>query len=74
VARCYTLDGLKAHVRQQVASTGRRVSFKVSESLIPGDQLTGAKGARYTAGCAILQKVGPDPNGRDLIALIEQQR
>jgi hypothetical protein len=74
VARCYTLDGLKAHVRQQVAPTGRRVSFKVSESLIPGDQLTGAKGARYTAGCAILQKVGPDPNGRDLIALIEQQR
>jgi hypothetical protein len=74
VTRCFTLDRLKAHVRQRVAPTGRQVTFKVFRTLLPGKQLTGSAGARYAAGCAILEKVGPDPNGHDLVALIHKKR
>jgi hypothetical protein len=59
-ARCYTVEELETLVRQRVAPTGRRVSFKVSAA-VPA------------TGCAIVEKVGPDANGRDLVALIEKK-
>jgi hypothetical protein len=65
-ARCYTVEGLEALVRQRVAPTGRRVTFKV------GDALGGGTGTR-AAGCAVVEKVGPDPNGHDLVALIDKK-
>jgi hypothetical protein len=73
VARCFTLDQLKVHVRQRVAPTGRPVTFKVFGNLLAGNQLQGTAGARYAAGCAILEKVGPAPNGHGLVALINKK-
>jgi hypothetical protein len=73
VKRCYTVAGLQALVRQRVAPTGRKVSFKVGEALGGGKSLTGSTGARYAAGCAIVEKVGPDPNGYDMVALIDKK-
>jgi hypothetical protein len=60
-ARCYTVEELKILVRQRVAPTGRRVSFKASV-------------APLAKGCAVVEKVGPDANGRDLVALIDKKR
>jgi hypothetical protein len=72
--RCFTVDQLRAHVRQRVAPTGRRVTFNLIRDAAPGQAIPGARGARLAAGCAIVEKVGADHNGRDLIALIHVRR
>jgi hypothetical protein len=81
VTRCLTADALKARVRQRLAPTGRKVSFRVAEAL-PGKYDDGGAAARYgdgrataryAAGCAVLEKLGPAANGRDLVALIDQK-
>lgn len=77
VARCFSAQALQARVRQRLAPMGRPVSFRVAEAL-PGKYAgVGANsdaGARYAAGCAILEKIAPDPDSRGLVALIHRKR
>jgi hypothetical protein len=64
-AGCFTVEALKARVRERFAPTGRQVTFDVAETL---------SGKGDAAVCAVVQKVGPDHNGRDLVALIDPKR
>jgi hypothetical protein len=51
-ARCYTVEGLKRHVREQLADTGVPILFTV-RSLADGAGIQSPGGDRYADGCAV---------------------
>ena len=51
--RCYTLTGLKAHARSTLAPTGLPIGFRLGQ-LAENSGISGPRGERYEAGCAII--------------------
>ena len=63
--RCYTQAELHELARRRFAGTGRSVAFTASEPA-RGVMLEGARGARLSAGCAVITDVGPAKDGRNV--------
>jgi hypothetical protein len=55
-------------VRRRVAAAGRSVTV---ETRLQGDLgLLDARGPRFEAGCAVVDRVGPAGNGHDVVVTI----
>jgi hypothetical protein len=61
--RCYDRAGLEAMVRERVARTGRSLDLYAAEPPGEGVELIGPRGQRLREGCAIVDDVGPAPDG-----------
>jgi hypothetical protein len=61
-ARCFTVEGLKRHVRDRLAAAGVPIVFTV-HSLAPGAGIMAPGGDRYADGCAVYS--GADIRSRD---------
>lgn len=66
--RCYTVDGAKALARRRLADAGRPLTFTVGSKPAATD-ISGPRGDRLDAGCAVIVGVATTPEGGILVEL-----
>jgi len=68
--RCFTLEGLEAHVRGTLARLNVPIRFH-HRSLASFVEVTGPRGERYAEGCAIYEGAAPSYSGGRLEIVVE---